>query len=340
LYSADPRHTSNTTGTLGQVNATKEVIISAGAFNTPQILKLSGVGPKAELQKFNISVVVDLSGVGTNLEDHYEISTIIKHDQSHSFKLLSNCTFLAPGTTDACYTQYASGSSNRGPYATDLVPVTAITKFSIAGSERDTIILGAPVNFRGYYQGYSKAPADTLHWTWAILKAHTNNFAGSVTLKSANPFDTPNINFNYFDAGLTILSADEFDIQPLVEAIGLTRNIYNTLPATYQGTFAEVYPGANITSDEDVKTFIRNEAWSHHATSTARIGADRDPYAVLDSNFRVRGVKGLRVVDASAMPRVPGFFPVTSVYMLGEKAADIILAESECGGSRDGLLRA
>ena len=332
MYSADPRHTSITTGTPGQVNATKEVIISAGAFNTPQILKLSGVGPEAELQKFNISVVVDLPGVGTNLEDHYEISTIIKYDQPHSFKLLSNCTFLAPGTTDACYIQYASSSSNRGPYATDLVPVTAITKSSIAGSERDAIILGAPANFRGYYQGYSEALADTLHWTWAVLKAHTHNFAGSVTLKSANPFDTPNINFNYFDAGTTILGEDELDLQALVEAIGLTRNIYNTLPAMYQGTFEEVYPGANITSDEDVKTFIRNEAWSHHATSTARIGADCDPYAVLDSNFRVRGVKGLRVVDASALPRVPGFFPVTSVYMLGEKAADVILAESECGG--------
>jgi choline dehydrogenase len=327
MYSADPRHNSTTTGTPGQVNATKEVIISAGAFNTPQILKLSGVGPKAELQKFNIPVVVDLPGVGTNLEDHYEISTVIKFDQSHPFKLLSKCTFLTPGTTDACYAQYASGSSNRGPYATNLLPVTGITKSSVAGSKRDTFIFGAPIFFRGYYQGYTQATADTMHWTWAILKSYTNNRDGGVTLKSANPFDTPNINFNFFDAGTTILGADELDIQPLVEGIALTRNIYNTLPATYQGTFAEVYPGANITAKEDVETFVRNEAWSHHATSTASIGADWDRYAVLDSNFRVRGVKGLRVVDASALPRVPGFFPVTSVYMIGEKAADVILAE-------------
>lgn len=149
-----------------------------------------------------------------------------------------------------------------------------------------------------------------------------------MTLKSANPFDTPAINFNFFDAGTTILGADEIDIQPLVEAVRLTRDIYKTLPSAYQGTFEEVYPGANISTTEDVKTFIRNEAWSHHASSTARIGADWDPYAVLDSHFRVRGVEGLRVVDASSLPRVPGFFPVTSVYMIGEKAADVILADN------------
>jgi choline dehydrogenase len=329
LYSADPRNTASTTGTPGQVNATKEVIISAGAFNTPQILKLSGVGPKAELTKFNIPLVVDLPGVGANLEDHYEISTIIEYDQAHPFKLLSECTFLTPGTTDACYAQYASGSAERGPYTTNLLPTAAIVKSSVALNERDTFIFGGPVKFRGYFPGYTaEAIADTLHWTWAILKAHTNNFAGAVTLKSANPFDTPAINFNFFDAGTPIAGADEFDIEPLVEAISLTRNIYKTLPAGYQGTFSEVYPGANITAEEDVKAFIRNEAWSHHASSTARIGADWDPYAVLDSHFRVRGVEGLRVVDASSLPRVPGFFPVTSVYMIGEKAADVILADN------------
>jgi choline dehydrogenase len=329
LYTADSRNNASTTGTSGHVNAIKEVIISAGAFNTPQILKLSGVGPAAELASFNIPVIVDLPGVGANLEDHYEISTIIEYDQSHPFKLFSDCTFLTPGTTDACYTQYASGQAERGPYATNLLPATAIVKSSVSLGERDTFIFGGPVNFRGYFQGYTaETIADTLHWTWAVLKAHTNNFAGAVTLKSANPFDTPAINFNFFDAGTTILGADEIDIRPLVEAVRLTRDIYKTLPSAYRGTFEEVYPGANITTTEDVKTFIRNEAWSHHASSTARIGADWDPYAVLDSHFRVRGVEGLRVVDASSLPRVPGFFPVTSVYMIGEKAADVILADN------------
>ena len=325
LYSADPRHTSNSTGIPGQVNATKEVIISAGVFNTPQILKLSGVGPKAELTKFNIPVVVDLPGVGTNLEDHYEISTIIKFDQSHPFKLLSKCTFLAPNTTDPCYAQYISNSSNRGPYATNIFPVTAAVKSSIAGSERDTFMYSAPVKFRGYFQGYAEdSVTDSVHWTWAMLKAHSLNSAGTVTLKSSNPFDTPNITFNYFETGTP--GADELDIQPLVEGISRARNIYKTLRASYQEKFVEVYPGANITANEEVKKFIRNEAWGHHACSTARIGADWDPYAVLDSNFKVRGVDGLRVVDASALPRVPGFFPVTSVYMLAEKAADVIFS--------------
>lgn len=124
------------------------------------------------------------------------------------------------------------------------------------------------------------------------------------------------------------MGADEADLLPLVEAVGTTREIYGNLPEEYQGVFGEVYPGAKVTADEDVEAFVRNEAWSHHASSTARIGADWDPYAVLDGDFRVRGVEGLRVVDASALPRVPGFFPVSSVYMIGEKAADVILGDN------------
>lgn len=161
LYTADSRNNASATGTPGHVNATKEVIISAGAFNTPQILKLSGVGPAAELASFNIPVVVDLPGVGANLEDHYEVSTIIEYDQSHPFKLFSECTFLTPGTTDACYAQYASGLAERGPYATNLLPATAIVKSSVSLGERDTFTFGGPVKFRGYFQGYTAEPSPT-----------------------------------------------------------------------------------------------------------------------------------------------------------------------------------
>ena len=330
LYSADPRATAATAsaGTPGSVNAQKEVILSAGAFNTPQILKLSGVGPQAELQKFNIPVVVNSPGVGTNLEDHYEISTIIK--SQNSFKLLENCTFLTPGTNDACYAQYASGSADRGPYASNFLLATALRTSSVSTfGLRDTFIFGGPLLFKGYFQGYTAAAVtDTYHWTWAMLKAHEKNVAGTVTLKSANPLDTPNINFNYFDAGTTAFGIDQLDLEPLVESIHWSRNVYDNLSAPYKNNFTEVYPGAQVQTDDQIKTFIKDEAWSHHASCTARIGADIDPYAVLDSHFRVRGTLGLRVVDASAFPQVPGFFPVTSVYMLGEKAADVILADN------------
>lgn len=203
LYSADPR-SGNSTGIPGAVNATKEIIISGGTFNTPQILKLSGIGPSAELQSQNITVVKDLPGVGTNLIDHYEISTVVKFNTS--FSLLSNCTFLSTAS-DPCYDQYLSGnnSNNRGPYGTSLIPSAAILKSSLAGGIRDTFVFGGPFFFRGYFQGYAEeAIADTFHWSWSILKAHENDFAGTVMLNSNNPLDTPIVNFNFFDSGTAI----------------------------------------------------------------------------------------------------------------------------------------
>ncbi|CZR68556.1 related to choline dehydrogenase [Phialocephala subalpina] len=324
LYSADPR-SGNSTGTPAAVNATKEVIISAGAFNTPQILKLSGVGPRAELETFNISVVADLPGVGASLMDHYEISTVVKFNSS--FPLLEKCTWLSTAD-DPCYLQYTSNSTEKGPYATTLIPAAALLKSSIAAGLRDTFVFGGPFNFRGYFQGYAElAIADTYHWSWSILKAHENDFAGSVTLKSSNPLDTPNINFNFFDAGTTAGGADELDIQPLVEAIEWTRNIYGNLSSTYQD-FTEEQPGASVTTTDEIKDYIKNQAWGHHAAGTARMGSASDSGAVVDSHFRVLGISGLRIVDASIFPQMPGFFPVSSVYMIGEKAADVIVADN------------
>ena len=321
LYSADAR-SGNTTGTPGSVNATYEVIISAGTFNTPQILKLSGIGPKDELEKFDIPVVVDLPGVGANLADHYEISTVVKFDTDFTF--LSDCTFLETAD-DPCYIQYTTNSTEKGPYATTLLPVAAILKSSVSDGIRDTFMFGGPINFHGYFQGYTAAAlADFQHWSWVALKAHEHDVAGTVTLNSSNPLDMPNINFNFYDAGTTIAGVDELDIQPSVEGIEWSRRVFENLSSNYH--FTEEIPGKNITTTEEIKEFIRNQAWGHHAACTAKIGAETDPTAVVDSNFRVRGVSGLRVVDASVFPQMPGFFPVVSVYMISEKAADVIVA--------------
>ncbi|PVH82383.1 GMC oxidoreductase [Cadophora sp. DSE1049] len=325
LYAADPRNTGNNAGTPGTVNATREVIISAGVFNTPQILKLSGVGPKAELKEFNISVVVDLPGVGTNLQDHYEISTVSKFETD--FELLEGCTFLSTGPTDPCYVQYTTNATEQGPYATNLLPSAVLLKSSVASSDRDMFIFGGPVMFRGYFQGYTNAAiADTKHWSWVTLQAHQRNHAGTVTLKSANPLDVPSINFNFFDTGTTAGGADAHDLQPMVEGINWSRKVSESVSGKY--SFTEEQPGADITTTEQIRDFIKNQAWGHHASCTAPIGADSDPLAVLDSHFRVRGVKGLRVVDASVFPQIPGFFPVAAVFMIGEKAADVIIADN------------
>ncbi|KAL5351986.1 hypothetical protein ACLOAV_003849 [Pseudogymnoascus australis] len=322
-YSADPRASSATAGTPGSIDATRE------------ILKLSGIGPAEELQSFGIDVVADLPGVGTNLQDHYEISTVVKYESD--FKFLEGCTFLST-EDDACYEQYTTGSNDaggKGTYSTNLIPVAVIRKSTIAEGQRDTFLFGGPIKFSGYFQGYTAAAlADHQHFSWLSLKAHEHNKAGTVTLQSTNPLDMPLINFNYFDAGTA--DVEDLDLQPQVEGISWMRELYKNIAAP-NNDFTEIIPGPDVTSDEDIKDFIKNESWGHHASSTVKIGEDSDPLAVLDGKFRVRGVKGLRVVDASVFPQVPGFFPVASVYMIGEKAADVILEDSASETETSGL---
>ena len=90
----------------------------------------------------------------------------------------------------------------------------------------------------------------------------------------------------------------------------------------------ELLPGGSYSTDDQLRDFIRTQAWGHHASCTSKIGSDTDPFAVLDSRFRVRGTEGLRVVDASVFPKIPGYFIVTAVYMISEKAADVIQADA------------
>jgi choline dehydrogenase len=114
----------------------------------------------------------------------------------------------------------------------------------------------------------------------------------------------------------------------MVEAINWSRQVFGNLSSPYQGHFVEEQPGSGVTTTEQIKDFIRNEAWGHHAACSARMGPSSDPAAVVDSHFRVRGIEGLRIVDVSVFPQMPGFFPVSSVYMISEKAADVIMADN------------
>ncbi|KAH9994575.1 choline dehydrogenase, partial [Xylariaceae sp. FL0662B] len=147
------------------------------------------------------------------------------------------------------------------------------------------------------------------------------NRAGTITLRTTDPRDVPEINFEYFADG-----GDE-DIQGLVDGIEFTRKIFNSLPG-FNGTTEEAYPGPAVSTQDQLKQYVRQTAYGHHAAGTATIGGDQDPLAVLDSKFRVRGVKGLRVVDASAFPNTPGTFPLISIFMLSEKASAVIIADA------------
>jgi choline dehydrogenase len=178
----------------------------------------------------------------------------------------------------------------------------------------DIFAFGGPINFRGYFPGYSiNATHDHDWFTWAILKAHPRNTAGTVTLRSADPLDVPDITYNYFDTGVGDYKKD---------LTAITRSAF----ASQEVKIDEVLPGKDVTSEEDLHDYIKDTVWGHHASSTCPIGTDDDKMAVLDSSFNVRGTAGLRVVDASVFPRIPGTFTAVSTYMVAEKAADVILA--------------
>jgi choline dehydrogenase len=190
-----------------------------------------------------------------------------------------------------------------------------------ARDEYDVFVFGGPVNFRGYFPGYSFNATNEHDWfSWAILKAHPRNNAGSVMLQSADPLDVPAITYNYFDTGSGDFGAD---ITAMSEAINLARDSFKRQLVPVD----EVLPGKDVKSPEAIADYIKDTTWGHHASSTCPIGADNDPMAVLDSSFRVRGVAGLRVVDASVFPRIPGTFTAVSTYMVAEKAADVILSQ-------------
>ncbi|KAH8804376.1 choline dehydrogenase [Xylogone sp. PMI_703] len=320
LYRADPRSGAASPSGTGSVNVTREVVISAGTFNTPQLLKLSGVGPAAELKRFRIPVVVDLPGVGTNLMDRYE--TTVVAESTGNFTLTDECTLLST-PTDPCLIRWTNNHNSPGIYSTNGVTVAMTLKSSAAAGDNDLFISGLPGLFRGYFPGYSRlAFADARHFSWVVLKAHSrNNNVGTVTLVSNDPRDTPNIHFRYLENG------GDQDLQAVFDGMQFARDIFSNL--TLDDTFSEVVPGPGIETEQATKDFITREAWGHHACCTAKIGADHDETAVLDSSFRVRGTTGLRVVDASVFPNIPGYFIVAAIYMISEKAADVIIADAK-----------
>ena len=178
--------------------------------------------------------------------------------------------------------------------------------------------------FQGYFPNYSHLFAKNLNYlTWAVLKAHTNNRAGQVTLRSADPLDMPQVDFHYFEEGTP---DHDQDLDSVVEGIQFVRRLAK--PLIHQGLIAEEeLPGEQVVTLEQLREFVRSHAWGHHASCSCAIGP-RDQGGVLDSEFRVYGTEGLRVVDASVFPRIPGFFIVSAVYMVGEKAADVILGDA------------
>jgi choline dehydrogenase len=143
-----------------------------------------------------------------------------------------------------------------------------------------------------------------------------------VKLNSADPRDTPLINFHYFEEGSD--SSGE-DLAALVDSIEFARQMNENTLVKDISKF-EVLPGSLAQSREEIAQFVRNEAWGHHASCSNKMGPADDPLAVVDGDFRVHGTQNLRIVDASVFPRIPGYFILMPIYMISEKATDVILA--------------
>lgn len=317
LYKADPSPRQNEdAGEQGWVRAKREVILAAGAFNTPQLLLLSGIGPREELRKLGIQSCVHLPGVGKSLQDRYEVGVI--SELANHFSILEGTTF----TDSAADIAFHDWQRGKGLYTTNGAVLGIVKRSKPERREPDLFIFGVPGHFEGYYPGWSEIATKKYknRFSWLILKAHTNNRGGIVTLQSNDPRDRPSINFRYFDEG-TDRSGE--DLASVVEGIKFVRQINTRINQTLPIS-REVLPGKTVQSDEDLKAFIKNNAWGHHACGTCKMGPPEDQFAVVDSGFRVYGTKNLRVVDASIFPKIPGFFIVTPIYMISEKASDVI----------------
>jgi choline dehydrogenase len=320
LYRAGRGSGEEGIGETRQVYASREVILAGGAFNSPQLLMLSGIGPKDQLARFGIPLRVDLPGVGQNLQDRYEIAVVnrLKSD----FGLLKNATFDAPAAGAAPDPVFAEWLAGKGVYTTNGAVISVISKSAASRPEPDLFLFGLAGLFKGYFPGYSKLFREHKdYFTWGILKAHTNNTAGEVTLRSNDPLDVPQIDFKYFDEGN---DASKEDLESVVHGIELARRMTRGAQSLIE---EEELPGKDVQGD-DLRQFVKDNAWGHHASCTNRMGPEGDRMAVVDSSFRVFGTRGLRVVDASVFPRIPGFFIVTPIYMISEKASEVIAADA------------
>jgi choline dehydrogenase len=289
------------------VEATREVIVAAGAINTPQLLKLSGVGPGDELAGHGIPVVTDRSGVGENLQDHLEF--YFQMASRKPVTLYSSMGTIARGLIGA---RWLIGGGGLG----------ASNHFETGGFIRSRAGIRYPdiqYHFLPLAVSYDGHKLATEHSFQAHVGPLRSKSKGSVTLRSADVRDRPAIRFNYMS------HADDWT--EMRACVRLTREIFAQAAFDdYRGR--EIQPGAAVTGDADIDAFIRERAESaYHPSCTCRMGRADDPASVVDAEARVIGVDRLRVVDASIMPSITSGNLNAPTIMIGEKAADMILGK-------------
>lgn len=316
------------------VKVRKEVILSAGAIDTPKLLMLSGVGPRAHLESLNITVVEDAPGVGRNLQEHVSMSglTFLVNDtvgliEDRMARLEPLLDYVNNGKG---ILTLAGGVEGLGYIRTD----AATTHFdypdielifasgSLNSDDGRVVRKGIGITDEVYDAVFKPINSKDVWTVWPmVLKP---NSRGWVRLRSKNPFAWPVMYGNYFD--------DPNDLESIVEGIKFSIEMSKTAAfRKYNSTLHSIpLPGCarlglEFGSDDYWRCAVRQMTTTlHHQCGTAKMGPKSDPEAVVDHALRVHGVKGLRVVDASIIPRIPAAHTNAVCYMIGEKAADMI----------------
>ena len=295
-------------GQLIRAHASREVVLAAGAYNSPQLLMLSGIGPADELRAHGIEPLVDLPGVGKHLEEHASVPVIMAATRP---------TFLSELRVDrAAWWTLRWVLAGDGPFACN-GNTAGIFARSRPGLERPDIQLTCNtigLFDRPWLPGQARGRNYAFNCIVAVIHPESK---GSVSLRSANPADKPRIHLNIFSA--------DADIDTCIRGIEMTRALYNTEPQKSL-VAREIMPGPGVASRDALAAYIRRTATTmSHPTGTCRMGNDAG--AVLDAELKVRGVAGLRVADASVFPSIPGGNTNAPSIMIGEKAADLLLGK-------------
>ena len=284
--------------------AAREVILSGGAINSPQLLMLSGVGPADELRRHRIEVVHDSAGVGGNLQDHLDICTL-----QHSTQAITYDRINEPRMA---FDYFLRG--HRGAGSSNIAEAGGFWRSPLAQDERcDVQFHFVPAMLDDHGRHRLAGDGYTLHACFLRPRSR-----GQLTLVSNRASDKPRIEANYLGdpAG--------FDLKVMVECARISREIF-AQPAFDRFRGAPIFPARNDLSDTELAEFIRAKAESvYHPVGTCRMGDDEA--SVVDASLRVRGVEGLRVIDASVMPTLPGGNTNAPTIMIAERAADLIRA--------------
>jgi choline dehydrogenase len=296
-----------TGGRLQQLRAGKEVILSASSINSPKILMLSGVGDRQQLQSHGIDVVAHRPGVGQNLQDHLELYFQVECRQP--ITLYSKLNLFSKAMIGARWLFFKSGLGASNHFE------SAAFIRSAAGVEYPDIQYHfLPVAIR--YDGKSAAPGHGFQMHVGPMRSESR---GAVTLRSADPAAAPKILFNYMTA--------ENDYRDFRQCLKLTRELLQQ-EAFKPFAGAEIAPGADVQSDDELDQFIRDHCESaYHPCGTCRMGESSDASAVVDTNCRVIGVEALRVVDCSVFPRITNGNLNAPTIVTAEKASDAILGK-------------